>query len=116
MPLHRDGGFARDELAVPAAQQGSRHWTCEEVPLHLGRPKPAHLVERIRRFYPLDDRLDLKLLRESEGGTDDRLAAAGKITDENSVDFYAVDRESAQIRQRGITRAEIVDGDADSAP
>src|SRR3982074_1395856 len=92
MPLHGDGGFARDELVVPAAQQASRHWAGEEIPLYLGRPKPAHLVERGRRFYPFDDRLDPELLRESEGCTDDPPHTAPARPGTWTVDLYAVDR------------------------
>ena len=41
------------------------------------------------------------------------LAALGQLGDEGAVDLQHVDRELAQVGERGVAGAEVVDGDPD---
>ncbi len=87
------------------------HRPAEVVALHAGAPKRAQDVELAHCLDALTDGVEVKGLRHSDDGGDDRpIVGVGLETlDERAVDLQFVDGEAAQSRERGKAGTEIVD-------
>jgi hypothetical protein len=66
-------------------------------------------------FHPFGDRTHAKLPGNTETGLENGAAGAVgvRLMHESAVDLELVERDVAQLRERGMPRAEIVDGESD---
>ena len=96
--------------AISAAGRGG----LTRVALHLGAAGAAHQLELLLGLDPLGRGLDAEACPEIGDRPDDHRAAAVAldVLDERAVDLDLVERERAQIAERGISGAEIVHRDA----
>src|SRR6478735_11396372 len=65
-------------------------------------------------LHPFGNRLDIEAAGEVDQGLDEGavVGGTGDVLHEGAVDLDDVDAELAQIAERGVAGAEIVDGDA----
>src|SRR4051812_32745946 len=102
-----------------ASDLRGRGGLAEIISLHGGAAAFADEVELFNRLHTLRRGLDAEHRAEAGDGADDRhtLRAFTDRADEGAVDLDAVERKSAQIAQRRIADAEIVEiVEADAHP
>ena len=83
------------------------------------QPDGFHDLPLRRVAYALRDHLEIEPRAELHDDVDEwrhgpRPRAAGRITDERAVDLEDVDRQLAELAERGVAGAEVVESDPDT--
>ena len=88
----------------------------EEISLNGGTTGLFEIVDLRLRFDAFGDEIEAEAACDGNDCQDYRKMAvlAPDFLDEGLVDLQRVNGKSMQVGERGITRAEVVDGDADS--
>jgi len=110
LTLRQEGWFLKQPC-----QRGGWHWPGDEISLYLvaaERPKNLCLLARFDAFRRHPDAKLVGHVDQSPENDPVRLPLAHGLN-ECSVDPEAVDRQPAQIDQRGKTRPEIIQRDLD---
>src|SRR5581483_9531575 len=118
MPASGSGGARR--CAAMGTQQvvqvrgGSR--AGEVVALGTVAAELPQQLEGAGVFDPFRDDLEVEAVAELDRGANDRSIAVvdREVADEGAVDLDLADRETTQVGERGVTGAEVVDGEADA--
>src|SRR5690606_12428468 len=92
-------------------------WPSDEVALGLVSADRAQEIESLLRLDPLGAGGDAERVRQTDDRSHDGLGftASADGGDERAVDLYLADRHPVELNQRREARAEIVDGDPNSA-
>ena len=106
-----DGGATRGILDVVGRERPGEDEALPAVALLL-----LELAELLVLLDALGERLQAELLAELHERVQQRprLGRVGDRRDERAVDLQDVDRELAQVRERRVAGAEVVDRDADA--
>src|SRR5580692_5532312 len=106
--MRRSAGLARQYFE----QLAGFHGIAEQASLGIVAAMLAQEFQLLARFHAFRDHLEIETLSHVDDGADDRgvVRVHGDIADERLVDLQGTDRKLLQCRQRGIPRAEIVDG------
>lgn len=103
-------------VVEPAVELGSGDGPGHEVPLGLVAAHPGQLGVGASGLNALGDDTEAKTVRQLDGGGNQGGGAGvmGHGDHEGVVELDLVDGQVAQIRQRAVTGAEVVDGDPDT--
>ena len=109
---HFAHGLATDHFGVMV----DREWPPDEIALHFVAILLREERELILGFDALGEHRQFQPAGETDHGADDRrgLRVGSQFRYEGLVDLDLVERKRLQIRQGGISRAEIVHRDAHS--
>lgn len=103
-------------VATPRGERIGRQRLAEIVTLDFVAAMCRQKGGLQRVLDTLGDRGQLEAAGECDDGADDRLVA-GVTTDagdEGTVDLQRIDGQALQVGERGVARAEIVDGQMDA--
>ena len=94
------------------------HGLAEIEALHLFASCEGNGVQLIKRLDAFGDRAHLHLLRKSRNRMDDGDAVLAlrvvEVGNERAVDLDLIEREAAQIAERGVSRTEIIEREFDA--